>query len=51
MKRPTVEEPATSESEDTGLPWFRTWAGVYLFVLGFFALCVLFLTLLSRAFS
>ena len=51
MNRTTVDEPTSPESEGTGLPWFRTWAGVYLFVLGFFVLCVVFLILLSRAYS
>ena len=37
--------------ESTGLPWFRTWRGVYWFVLGCFVLYVVLLTIFSVAFS
>ena len=35
----------------TGLPWLRTWRGVYLFVFGCFIVYVVFLTVLTHAFS
>jgi hypothetical protein len=34
-----------------GVPGFRTWRGVYLFVLGWFVLLVLLLAAFSRLFS
>lgn len=37
--------------ESPGLPWFRTWRGVYLFAFGCFVLYVVLLTVFSRAFS
>lgn len=39
------------DDNDTGLPVFRTWRGVYLFVFGCFVLVVLALTLFSRYFA
>jgi hypothetical protein len=39
------------ESELTGLPWFHTWNGVYLFVIGCFILSVGLLVALTVAFS
>ena len=39
------------QSESTGLPFFRTWRGVYLFALGCFVLYVVLLTVFSRTFS
>ena len=48
MSRP----PAPEENDDApGVPGFRTWGGVYLFVLGVFALLVIGLTLFSRFFA
>ncbi len=44
MKRPDAE------AEGTGLPWPRTWRGVYLAVLGSFVLWVALLTALTRGF-
>ena len=41
----------TGSSEATGLPWLRTWRGVYLFVIGCFAACVALLALFTRVFS
>ena len=35
----------------TGLPWPRTWPGVYLFVLGCFVAWVVLLVVLERSFS
>ncbi|HEY5042199.1 MAG TPA: hypothetical protein VIK53_09365 [Verrucomicrobiae bacterium] len=40
-----------SRNEPTGLPWFRTWRDVYLFVFSCFVLYVVLLTIFSRAFS
>jgi hypothetical protein len=37
--------------EPTGLPLFRTWRGVYLFVIGCFVFYVVLLAVLTRAFS
>lgn len=35
----------------TGLPWPRTWRGVYMFVIGCFVTWVALLVMLERAFS
>ena len=35
----------------TGLPWPRTWSGVYLFVIGCFVTWVTLLVVLERVFS
>jgi membrane-associated phospholipid phosphatase len=40
-----------SDAELPGLPGFRSWRGVYLFVLGWFALVVILLVGFSRIFS
>ena len=39
------------DDESTGLPGFRTWRGVYIFVLGVFALWVGLLAVLTRMYS
>jgi hypothetical protein len=49
MKSPPADPPASDESPR--VPGFRTWRGVYLFVIGCFILCVVLLAILSRAFS
>lgn len=49
MKRPPPK-PATDD-ESPGVPGFRTWRGIYLFVFVFFLLVVALLTLLSRLFA
>jgi hypothetical protein len=41
----------SDEDEPPGVPGFRTWRRVYLFVFIFFVLCVVLLALLSRAFA
>jgi hypothetical protein len=51
MKRPSAAEPPAHDTEDTGLPWFRTWKSVYLFVLGCFVLWVALLVALTVIFS
>ena len=51
MKPPPVAEPRASETEPTGLPWFHTWRGVYLFVFGSFILWVALLFALTVIFS
>ena len=39
------------ESEETGLPIFRSWKSVYLFVLGSFVLWIALLVALTKIFS
>jgi hypothetical protein len=39
------------DNESPGVPGFRTWRGVYLFVLAVFALIVAGLTIFSRVFT
>ena len=39
------------DDDSPGVPGFRTWRGVYLFVLGSFIFIVLALTFFSRAFA
>lgn len=46
----SAPEPFDHE-ESPGVPGFRTWRGVYLFVFLFFVLCVVLLALFSRAFA
>jgi hypothetical protein len=48
MKPPS--DPS-SPDEPPGVPGFRTWRGVYLFVFGFFLFSVLLLALFSRVYS
>lgn len=45
-----TDEPKPSD-ETTGLPVLRTWRGVYAFVLITFAVWILLLLLLTKAFS
>ncbi len=45
------ESTGITESESTGLPWLRTWAGVYLLVIGCFVVCVALLVALTKIFS
>ena len=49
-----IESPRTDEragEEPPDLPGFRTWRGIYLFVLGWFVLLVILLTMFTRVFS
>jgi hypothetical protein len=43
--------PKAGNEEPTGLPWPRTWPGVYWVVAGSFVLYVLLLALLTARFS
>lgn len=58
MKRPldgsndtSADRSPAGDDETTGLPGFRTWRRVYLFVFGCFVLAVVFLALFSRYFA
>jgi hypothetical protein len=51
MKPPDVTEPSARESEETGLPFFRSWKNVYLFVLATFIFWVALLVALTEIFS
>ena len=42
---------STNRDESPGVPSFKTWRGVYLFVFAFFVVCVVLLALFSRAFA
>jgi len=42
---------STDQDESPGLPGFRTWRGVYLFVFLFFVFSVVLLALFSRFFA
>ena len=44
-------KPPSPDHESPGVPGFRTWRGVYLFVFGFFVLVVAFLAIFSRYFA
>ena len=48
MSAPASDPPPPSD-RDTGVPGFRSWRGVYVFVLGWFVLLVVALALFSRA--
>ena len=49
--RPARRPDQCVESEPPDIPGFRTWRGVYLFVLGWFAIVVVLLTVLTKLFS
>ena len=48
---PAPRPDERSEAEPPGVPGFRTWGGVYLFVFGWFVLVVILLTVFTRIFS
>jgi len=50
VTRPPLRDPR-SDAEPPGLPGFRTWRGVYLFVFAWFALVVVLLALFTWTFS
>jgi hypothetical protein len=48
---PAPRSHERSDAEPPGVPGFRTWPGVYLFVFGWFVAVVLLLTLFTRIVS
>jgi len=48
---PAPRSGERSVAEPPDVPGFRTWRGVYLFVLGWFVLVVVLLTVFTRIFS
>ena len=48
---PPVASKDTIDDEGTGLPGFKTWPAVYLFVFATFVVWVVLLEALTRAFS
>ena len=50
MTRPPLPDQR-SDAERPGLPGFRTWRGVYLFVFGWFVLVVILLPAFTRIFA
>jgi hypothetical protein len=48
--RPPISSPPPDERE-TGLPFFRTWRAVYIFVLGCFVAVVVALAIFSHLFA
>ncbi len=51
MKRSTADEVVTRGDDDTGLPWVRTWNGIYLIVIISFILWLTLLVALTDVFS
>jgi hypothetical protein len=51
MKPASAAEPPVAEAETTGLPWFHTWRGVYVFVFSCFIIWVVLLFALTLSFS
>ena len=51
MKRLAATEPSARETEETGLPFFRSWKNVYLFVLGSFVFWIALIVALTKMFS
>jgi hypothetical protein len=49
MKPPPSDHP--TQEEPPGVPGFRTWRGIYLFVFVSFVLVVVLLALFSRVFA
>ena len=47
---PTPSDPPPSD-ESPGVPGFRTWRGIYLFVFAFFVMVVVLLAVFSRFFA
>ncbi len=45
------ETAGNGQNESIGLPWFRTWRDVYVFVISCFVLYVIVLAIFSRVFS
>ncbi|MDP2136537.1 MAG: hypothetical protein Q8J74_01665 [Candidatus Didemnitutus sp.] len=51
MSPETPPPPTDPEGESTGMPWFRTWRGFYLFVAACFVTYVILLAALPRIFA
>ena len=51
MKDPNAAESTEPETGETGLPFFRSWKAVYLFVLGSLVFWVALLIALTKMFS
>jgi hypothetical protein len=51
MKNSDATEPSARETEKTGLPFFRTWKSVYLFVIGSFIFWIALLVALTKIFA
>ena len=49
--RPASRRDKVAEAEPPDLPGFRTWRGLYVFVLGWFLLVVLLLTVFTVIFA
>lgn len=47
---PVRPPPAQSDDDTPGVPGFRTWRGVYLFVFGVFVAVVIALTIFTHAY-
>ena len=43
--------PDPTDDESPGVPGFRSWRGVYLFVFGWFVIVVVLLAIFSRVFA
>ena len=50
MKRTFTDSSVVPEADDTGLPWLRTWMGVYLVVIINFVLWISLLVALTDFF-
>lgn len=48
---PSVPPDRTPDDEPPGVPGFRTWGGIYLFVFLWFVMVVLLLAIFTRAFA
>jgi hypothetical protein len=48
MKEPSATDQSARESEETGLPWPKTWKSVYLVVVGSFVVWVALLIALTN---
>jgi hypothetical protein len=51
MKPAAATEPSARETENPGVPGFRTWRGIYWFVFIAFIVVVVLLTIFSRMFA
>ncbi len=51
MKRDAKRAPAAEKNEETGLPGFRTWSGVYSFAVVVLVVWIALLAWLTEAFT